>query len=378
MMTKSEISYSNTGTIELPLESVTADILPPRYTLLSTCECDCSGQAWGACILNSYSSSTMFLPDYTKNLCCLPCICFTFFGGARIVEYSLFAVLMFFTVAIPSIFLCPLWYCNLVMTGSNAELIRARIFWCRYFFCSFCCKRFGSDSKDDVNKESAIHTFILGFPSGIYCGDCCGIFSSRDLIGPQPFAHYLNLYMLLMCGEDPNLRMRSNQTPLHLVAIRLQRGRERLINTASTQPWWDWISFARYWYEQHAGRGMDSVYLHNHPIDVCGLANYYLKKLSICYAPCSHMPYDLTTTSNIHAAELLINYGADASLRDSKGRTALEYIQDADIRDRLQKAVDLAAEARATREREVPMEALPLIVIAKEEFEVEGFPINQK
>jgi hypothetical protein len=192
-----------------------------------------------------------------------------------------------------------------------------------------------------------------------------------------------------MCGADPNIRLGSDflqpdvtdQTPLHLVASRLQRGRKKLVNAASTQPWWDWISFARYWRTQnfkslrtrdygYGGRGGSNYeYLHNHPIDICGYASYYLRKMSIscCYPDMVGMPYDLVTTTNIHTAELLIRYGADASLRDSNGRTPLETIDDADIRGRLQQVVDAVAAGRASREKEVAAKTvLPIInVLAK-------------
>ena len=384
----------------LPPEPVAAEVLPRRCEW----ECDCSGQAWGE-----------LFPEYTANLCCLPCICFTFCGGARMTHYC-FATLSMMTIAYPviNLILFPLHYCKLFMTGSNSELIRARIFWCRFLCCRCCCKRFNSDSvADEVSMEyspgtntnfsvflctemygkltsaAAIHAFILGYPSGINCGhlldgnhDCPGCFPHTT--GPQPSAHYLNLYLLLLCGANPNLRLGSDylqrnvtsQTPLHLVASRLQRGRKRLANAASSQPWWDWISFARYWYFQtsactsvnsrsahhyfsYGGRGEvpDYEYLHNHPIDVCGYASYYLGKMSIGYGCCcchhADMPYDLVTTTNLHAAELLIRYGADASLRDSNDRTPLETIDDADIRGRLQQAMDAG---RASREKEVAAE----------------------
>ena len=316
--------------------------------------------------------------------------------------------------------LFPLYYCKLVMTGSNSELIRARIFWCRYLCCRCCCKRFNIDSVADevfmeyrtgfggcpftlfmnsssnnttLTSAAAIHAFVLGYPSDIwYCGHCCDSTGLEERFphtsGPQPSANYLNLYMLLMCGADPNLRLGSdirqrdvtNQTPLHLVASRLQRGRKKLVNAASSQPWWDWRTFAKYWCDQsskvHAGfnyrdADYDYEYLHNHPIEVCGYASYYLGKMSLgyccCYPPCcsgagagagagADMPYDLVTTTNLHAAELLIRYGADASLLDSNGRTPLETIDDADIRGRLQRAVDAVAAGRASREKEVTVE----------------------
>ncbi len=75
------------------------------------------------------------------------------------------------------------------------------------------------------------------------------------------------------------------------------------------------------------------------------------------------MPYDLVTTTNLHAAELLIRYGADASLLDSNGRTPLETVDDADIRGRLQQVVDAVAAGRASREKEVAAETvLPIII----------------
>ena len=94
----------------------------------------------------------------------------------------------------------------------------------------------------------------------------------------------------------------------------------------------------------------DYGYQHNHPIDVCGYAD--------------DMPFDLVTTTNLHAAELLIRYGADASLLDN---TPLETIDDADIRGRLQQVVDAVAAGRASREKEVAAETvLPIInVVAK-------------
>eukprot|EP01036_Dinobryon_divergens_P026351 gene26351-34986_t len=301
------------------------------------------------------------------------------------------------------------------MTGSNSELIRARIFWCRYLGCRCCCKRFDIDSVADevfmeyspgdctellictemdgkLTSAAAIHAFVLGYPSGINCEVC---FNYPQTSGPQPSAHYLNLYLLLMCGADPNLRLGSDflqpavtdQTPLHLVASRLQRGRKRLVNAASSKPWWDWISFFTYWYTHNfrslrardlgyvGSNGSDYEYLHNHPIDVCGCASYYFRKMSIgyCYYCCCYppMPYDLVTTTNIHAAELLIHYGADASLRDSNGRTPLEIIKDVDIRGRLQQAVDAVAAGRASREKEVDAETMPMIVAAKEDYEVQ-------
>ena len=78
----------------------------------------------------------------------------TFFGGARIARYLLATLvsISYFPVLDPILF--PLYYCKLVMTGSNSELIRARIFWCRYLCCRCCCKRFNIDSvADEVFME---------------------------------------------------------------------------------------------------------------------------------------------------------------------------------------------------------------------------------
>jgi len=412
-------SSTKHGTYALPVEPVAAEVLPRR----SEWECDCSGQAWGACCWNVIESCgcVSTSPDFTANLCCLPCICFTFFGGARIAG-CLSTALVSMCCICPAfdLILIPLYYCKLVMTGSNSELIRARIFWCRYLCCRCCCKRFNIDSKADsvimeygtkfhadgptcpsflmftsfyettLTSAAAIHAFVLGYPSDICnCGDCSNFFPHSS--GPQPFASYLNVYMLLRCGANPNLQLGSdylqrdvtNQTPLHLVASRLRRGRKRSVPAVwiSSQPWWDrnWISFAKHWCAvserlRVPGFHADYGFQHNHPIDVCGYASYYLRKMSIgyccCYPPCcsgagagSDMPYDLVTTTNLHAAELLIRYGADASLLDSNGRTPLETVDDADIRGRLQQVVDAVAAGRASREKEVAAETvLPIII----------------
>ena len=307
-------------------EPVAAEVLPRR----SEWECDCSRQAWGACCrsFNNSCVSTVgtLFPDYTANLCCLPCICFTFFGGARIARYLLTTLVSLSSFPVLDPILFPLYYCKLVMTGSNSALIRARIFWCRYLCCRCCCKRFNIDSVADevfmdysagfcpcflslflsmqntygkLTSAAAIHAFVLGYPSDICnCGDRSNFLPHTS--GPQPYASYLNVYMLLRCGANPNLRLGSdylqsdvtNQTPLHLVASRLQRGRKRSVPAAwiSSQPWWDWISFAKHWcaesdmimrFTEYADYG----YQHNHPIDVCGYASYYLGKMSIGYYP---------------------------------------------------------------------------------------------
>ena len=120
---------------------------------------------------------------------------------------------------------------------------------------------------------------------------------------------YIDVWMLLLCGANPNLSTKAAEdtSPLDLIIAKINENcNENDLYETNEIPCWDCLlQYAKYYKYRNTSYG------YNHPYDICGYFYYYYQRMIIGYTCCCYpMEYDITLMTNIKCAELLIRYGA--------------------------------------------------------------------